>query len=835
MVTVKRVFSSIVLLLIAFVSLSTFPLKAASPIGTSFNFSIETKMGDQDAIVTDLGSKTYGSTVTVDAGSLASTGYTFVTYIVNGKVESTLPANNSFTVTSDLDVNAFYKPNGSVMVAFMDSNQDMLSVQYISSGADATAPSTTGLTKPGLVVSSTTPWSGDYTGVTEDTVLWVVYENAGTETYSLTVNNGTADDTSYAYNEVATVTASGTGTFQYWYMDGNIVSLQQTYSFTVLDNKEITAVYTGEETGPTSEALFLALSDPYAIKTSYSTYVGQFYLPTGHEMVEFGLIASDTPGDITLATSGVEKIRSDKFNPSTGEFVRSLLDSTYSSKNIRAYMITTDGVDFTETYSFVNENLFISEYGEGSGNNKWIEIYNPNDYAVDLSNYSLLLFSNGSPTGGSSPDFTGVTIASKDVLVIFNSGSVSSIIDEGDISSTVTYFNGDDALALYKDGYVLDQFGVIGTDPGTNWPVGTDSTLDHTLVRKSTITSPNPIWNADTWDAYDQDTFNYIGSHNPTSPTTITITGETTVMVGATINLSVSYDPVNSINGVTWSSSNEAIATVDSNGVVTGVATGTVTITATSTADTNVSDTHSVEVTAPVTYTVTYMSDGSQFTEQTGILSGSTTTAPDPAPEKTGYIFGGWFTDDTTFLNEFDFATTITEDTTLYAKWIETGSEVLAYSTTFESIEGFTTSTTYNNTAEKLWGPEGNKWATYYGTPSTTSPIEGLISMQNRWYSSAPSNLGYIRTDFSVSNVTKVVFNASSTSTIDVEVSYSTDGGATWVEAQIFDLTTTSTQYTYNINATGNVLIKFQITFTTTPANGARLYLDEIEIYNNPE
>jgi hypothetical protein len=334
MVTLKRVFSSVVLLLIAIVSLSLVPLKAESPIGTSFNFSIETKMGDQAAVVSDLGEKAYGSTVTIDAGSYALTGYTFVTYIVNGKVESSLPANNTFTVTSDLDVNAFYKPNGTVMVAFMDSNQDMLSVQYITSGGNAIAPATSGLSKPGLVVSSTTPWSDDYTGVTEDTVLWVVYENAGTETYSLTVNNGTADDTTYSYNEVATVTASGTGIFQYWYMDGNIVSLQPTYSFTVLDNKEITAVYTGESTGTTPESLFISLSDSYSVKTSYSTYIGQFYLPTGNEMIEFGLIASDTPGDITLATDGVEKIRSDKFNPDTGEFVRSLLDSTYSGKNI---------------------------------------------------------------------------------------------------------------------------------------------------------------------------------------------------------------------------------------------------------------------------------------------------------------------------------------------------------------------------------------------------------------------------------------------------------------------------------------------------------------------
>ena len=43
-------------------------------------------------------------------------------------------------------------------------------------------------------------------------------------------------------------------------------------------------------------------------------------------------------------------------------------------------------------------NLFISEYVEGSGNNKVIELYNPTSDAIDLSNYALSRWSNGSTT-----------------------------------------------------------------------------------------------------------------------------------------------------------------------------------------------------------------------------------------------------------------------------------------------------------------------------------------------------------------------------------------------------------------------------------------------------
>ena len=42
-----------------------------------------------------------------------------------------------------------------------------------------------------------------------------------------------------------------------------------------------------------------------------------------------------------------------------------------------------------------NSELFISEYMEGSGNNKAVEIYNPTSSTVNLSGYTLYLVGNG--------------------------------------------------------------------------------------------------------------------------------------------------------------------------------------------------------------------------------------------------------------------------------------------------------------------------------------------------------------------------------------------------------------------------------------------------------
>lgn len=64
----------------------------------------------------------------------------------------------------------------------------------------------------------------------------------------------------------------------------------------------------------------------------------------------------------------------------------------------------------------------------------------------------------------------------------------------------------------------------------------------------------------------------------------VTVSGTATVATAATTQLAATWVPsdVNVVNagGVKWASSNEAIATVDANGLVTGVAAGTVIITA---------------------------------------------------------------------------------------------------------------------------------------------------------------------------------------------------------------------------------------------------------------
>jgi uncharacterized repeat protein (TIGR01451 family)/uncharacterized repeat protein (TIGR02543 family) len=68
-------------------------------------------------------------------------------------------------------------------------------------------------------------------------------------------------------------------------------------------------------------------------------------------------------------------------------------------------------------------------------------------------------------------------------------------------------------------------------------------------------------------------------------------------------------------------------------------------------------------------FTVTFAGTDVNISSQT-IIEGNHATEP-AEPTKTDYDFGGWFTDNNTFLNAWNFANdVVTQDTTLYVKWV---------------------------------------------------------------------------------------------------------------------------------------------------------------------
>jgi len=166
-------------------------------------------------------------------------------------------------------------------------------------------------------------------------------------------------------------------------------------------------------------------------------------------------------------------------------------------------------------------DLYFSEYIEGSGINKALEIYNPTNTSIDLSMYSVELYSNGSSNATGTLNLSG-NLNAGDVYVVCNTSPQidPAITMQKDTSSTVAGFNGDDAIALLNGTEKIDIIGTIGNDPGASWSVDTGSTKDFTLLRKPSINEGNINWIGDgdtEWIAYNQDDFSSLGSHTATA------------------------------------------------------------------------------------------------------------------------------------------------------------------------------------------------------------------------------------------------------------------------------------------------------------------------------
>ena len=251
-------------------------------------------------------------------------------------------------------------------------------------------------------------------------------------------------------------------------------------------------------------------------------------------------------------------------------------------------------------------DLFISEYVEGSSNNKALEIYNPTANTVDLSAYSIARYTNGSMQESTPQQLTG-TIEPYSTFVIgldkrdpngegydapMWDGNYSFIEDtlctnfgeeitiynpESDLQSLIDFwsngvyysgtdpdsaamypqtmfFNGNDAIVLSAIGAgLVDVIGKVGEDPGLAW---TDSegnywTQDHSLVRKPSVQNgfaDNPE-NFDPtleWDSLPANTFVNLGTHNCTCDPSYS--GAVDNIYGCTDTTANNYDSTATLN-----------------------------------------------------------------------------------------------------------------------------------------------------------------------------------------------------------------------------------------------------------------------------------------------
>ena len=157
-------------------------------------------------------------------------------------------------------------------------------------------------------------------------------------------------------------------------------------------------------------------------------------------------------------------------------------------------------------------DLFFSEYVEGYGQNKAIEVYNPTSATIDLSAYQIERYSNGA-TNSSAGGVTNLTgmLVSGDAFVITSGEtdtsstfgfidpilfSMSDLAEPVGSYPTPLHMNGNDAMVLTKFGLIIDVIGKVGEDPASGawtddaasgFTMGSWWTAQHTLIRKNTV------------------------------------------------------------------------------------------------------------------------------------------------------------------------------------------------------------------------------------------------------------------------------------------------------------------------------------------------------------
>ncbi|MGB6036058.1 MAG: lamin tail domain-containing protein, partial [Cryomorphaceae bacterium] len=207
-------------------------------------------------------------------------------------------------------------------------------------------------------------------------------------------------------------------------------------------------------------------------------------------------------------------------------------------KNLTSLLIVL--IFCTASYAQECDQIFISEYVAGTGNNKAIELYNPTGEPIDLDGYVLERWSNGEQSATDQLNLEGV-IPAFGTWVIVNGQTED--IDLGTFISPAcdpalqaladqidnpypapTFFNGNDALVLLNYSFsspVLDIFGKPGQDPGAGWtdPDGNNVTALQTLIRKAEVTQgviipPAIFMPLDQWVPIGTDTWSNLGEHS---------------------------------------------------------------------------------------------------------------------------------------------------------------------------------------------------------------------------------------------------------------------------------------------------------------------------------
>ena len=219
----------------------------------------------------------------------------------------------------------------------------------------------------------------------------------------------------------------------------------------------------------------------------------------------------------------------------------------------------------------------------------------------------------------------------------------------------------------------------------------TDKTEEYSYTTVGSVLAAYPTGYVFFEDEEYKNLIENIGAKEYTSDTTIyaalSVTSislnktELSLYVGGEETLTATVEPDNAYNkNLTWSSSDSAVATVDSSGKVTAVKAGTAKITATAADGQGAKAECTVTVRkkssgggSPFYYIITFETNGGDDMDKLIKVEETDIDIDEYIPEKEGYEFAGWYLDENFEEKAEDMK--LTKDITLYAKWVKIEEE----------------------------------------------------------------------------------------------------------------------------------------------------------------
>jgi endonuclease I/chitodextrinase len=361
---------------------------------------------------------------------------------------------------------------------------------------------------------------------------WGIYTSSDTEAPSIPVNVSITNITTFSVDVSWNTSTDNVSVTSYdVFVDGHLVSnttntttiitglnSNTDYTFTVsakdiANNSSVQSTAVNTKTLTDSEAPTVPTNIVISNETGASFKVTWHASTDNTAVTEYDVFVNGSFNASTTETTFTVT----NLSTSTTYSVQVLAKDKVDNKSELSTVVNATTTDGTTTTA--NE-LFFSEYVEGSSNNKALEIVNVTSANIDLSAYSIKRQQNAGKDGHEWDNtlvLSGILNAG-DVFVIINgSAALQELIDNADLvqpnASQTNWgapinYNGNDPVGLFKNDVLID---VIGTynEGGTNFA------KDKTLRRKSGVSQPNTAFDIDNeWNIYAKDTVDDIGKHN---------------------------------------------------------------------------------------------------------------------------------------------------------------------------------------------------------------------------------------------------------------------------------------------------------------------------------